>query len=446
MYYTKYFSGINISTLKTTLNNLSSKVDSLKTKNESVFNKVSSANWESNARHQFEQGFDVNAAILDSIKTQITNFVNALGYAEVVVEKQDYMNTDGLDYSKLTSTATEVDNNITAFKNEIAKIDSTYGYMTSSLSGSTSSKLFEVNLDGINSLKEEYTSLSSDIVSAYDLFNSIESMVSSDSYLKYAWSTIARKFDDLMKKRDNMYSWIYNYVDNLKTIENSLPDITKGIVMSTYTNYAKTRNYESEPSFDDYKSSYKGEEIVEPVEEDTSYAGSDYSGGGGSYYSPNGGGYSGTYTDNSGSNSSRWSSGDEYYREAIKKKESGYNKYNSYNGTDTSGDYATKYKGQSDYERAKNSLNYYIAGNKYTVNNNSNGISANNATIGNPSSNVTYFPDTYNPKLGSRGTSIGNSSGGSINKNTTQATKQTTNTTKTNTTINNKWRKNTFGY
>ena len=421
MYYTKYFSGINISTLKTTLNNLSAKVDSLKTKNESVFNKVSSANWESNARHQFEQGFDVNAAIIDSIKTQITNFVNALSYAEVVVEKQDYMNTDGLDYSKLTSTATEVDNNITAFKNEIAKIDSTYGYMTSSLSGSTSSKLFEVNLDGINSLKEEYTSLSSDIVSAYDLFNSIESMVSSDSYLKYAWSTIARKFDDLMKKRDNMYSWIYNYVDNLKTIENSLPDVVKGVTMSTYATYAKTRNYESEPSFDDYKSSYKGEEIVEPVEEDTSYAGSDYSGGGGSYYSPNGGGYSGTYTDNSGSNSSRWSSGDEYYREAIKKKESGYNKYNSYNGTDTSGDYATKYKGQSDYERAKNSLNYYIAGNKYTVNNNSNGISANNATFENKGD-------------------------GSINKNTTQATKQTTNTTKTNTTINNKWRKNTFGY
>ena len=410
MYYTKYFSGINISTLKTSLNNLSSKVDSLKTKNESTFNKVGSANWECSAKNQFEQGFDVNAAIIDSIKTQITNFVNALGYAEVVVEKQDYMNTDGLDYSKLTSTATEVDNNLTSFKNEIAKIDSTYGYMTSSLSGS-SSKMFIVNLDGINSVKDEYSSLSSDLVSAYDLFLSMESMVSSDSYLKYAWSNIAKNFDDLMKKRDNMYSWINNYVDNLKTIENNLPDVVKGVTMSTYATYAKTRNYESEPSFDDYKSSYKGEEIVEPVEEDnSSYAGSDYSGGGGSYYSPNGGGYSGTNTDNSGSNSSRWSSGDEHYRKAIEKKESGYNKYNSYNGTDTSGDYATKYKGQSDYERAKNSLNYYIAGNKYTVNNKSNGTHAEKTTyIGNPTSkNVTYFPNTSNSKLKSRGKTIGN--------------------------------------
>ena len=320
MYYTKYFSGINISTLKTSLNNLSSKVDSLKTKNESTFNKVGSANWECDAKNQFEQGFDVNAAIIDSIKTQITNFVNALGYAEVVVEKQDYMNTDGLDYSKLTSTATEVDNNITSFKNEIAKIDSTAGYMTSSLSGSTSSKIFEVNLDGINSVKDEYSSLSSDLVSAYDLFLSMESMVSSDSYLKYAWSNIAKNFDDLMKKRDNMYSWINNYVDNLKTIENNLPDVVKGVTMSTYATYAKTRNYESEPSFDDYKSSYKGEEIVEPVHETStdssgSYSGSSYSGGG---YS--GGGYSDTNTSGDTSTStghpSWWSQGDKEYNDA----------------------------------------------------------------------------------------------------------------------------------
>ena len=42
----------------------------------------------------------------EEIREEITyeNVVNALGYAEVVVEKQDYMNTDGLDYSKLTST------------------------------------------------------------------------------------------------------------------------------------------------------------------------------------------------------------------------------------------------------------------------------------------------------------------------------------------------------
>lgn len=323
MYYTKYFSGINISTLKTSLNNLSSKVDSLKTKNESTFNKVGSANWECDAKNQFEQGFDVNAAILDSIKTQITNFVSALALADKVVEIQDYMKTDGLTYSTLKMNVSDLEERLNSFKKEILKVSSNASYLTSSLSGSVS-KVFLINLDGINSVKDEYSSLSSDLVSAYDLFLSMESMVSSDSYLKYAWSNIAKNFDDLMKKRDNMYSWINNYVDNLKTIENNLPDVVKGVTMSTYATYAKTRNYESEPSFDDYKASNKGEEIVEPVSEDSSsYSGTGYSGGG-SYYSPSGGSYSGTNTDDDGSGTIGHPNdlhGDKEYNEALYNRE-----------------------------------------------------------------------------------------------------------------------------
>lgn len=367
MYYTKYFSGINISTLKTSLNNLSSKVDSLKTKNESTFNKVGSANWECDAKNQFEQGFDVNVAIIDSIKTQITNFVNALGYAEVVVEKQDYMNTDGLDYSKLTSTATEVDNNITSFKNEIAKIDSTAGYMTSSLSGSTLSKIFEVNLDGINSVKDEYSSLSSDLVSAYDLFLSMESMVSSDSYLKYAWSNIAKNFDDLMKKRDNMYSWINNYVDNLKTIENNLPDVVKGVTMSTYATYAKTRNYESEPSFDDYKSSYKGEEIVEPVPEETSYTDAST----GSSWSPSGTSGNGSYnynSDDSSSPSSTFKTKNDQVKALIDKGYSAQEAtYLVYGGGSNSQKNNPTNSNNSGNNNSEKEFSYYIAGKKYTI-------------------------------------------------------------------------------
>ena len=374
MYYTKYFSGINISTLKTSLNNLSSKVDSLKTKNESTFNKVGNVNWECSAKNQFEQGFDVNVAIIDSIKTQITNFVNALGYAEVVVEKQDYMNTDGLDYSKLTSTATEVDNNITSFKNEIAKIDSTAGYMTSSLSGSTLSKIFEVNLDGINSVKDEYSSLSSDLVSAYDLFLSMESMVSSDSYLKYAWSNIAKNFDDLMKKRDNMYSWINNYVDNLKTIENNLPDVVKGVTMSTYTNYAKTRNYESEPSFDDYKSSAQGEEIVEPVPEETSYTdtstGSSWStdASTGSSWSPSGNGSYNYNSDDSSSTSSTVKTKNDQVKALIDKGYSAQEAaYLVYGGGSNSQKNNSTNSNNSVNNNSEKEFSYYIAGKKYTI-------------------------------------------------------------------------------
>ena len=89
---------------------------------------------------------------------------------------------------------------------------------------------FYIKYNGIDNLKknEFESSYLKGIVDNYNKLDSLKNM--NDALLKYGWYNIIQNMDTIVKKCDSINSWWSNYLENLKNLENSLPE--KGLSIS----------------------------------------------------------------------------------------------------------------------------------------------------------------------------------------------------------------------
>ncbi|MBR3117097.1 MAG: hypothetical protein IKF36_04410 [Bacilli bacterium] len=125
---------------------------------------------------------------------------------------------------------------------------------------------FKLSYNGLNSIKEgNFNEYSTNMISAYDEFEKVRSLVSSDAYLSNAWSKTVSILDNIMHRRDSMDYWFTNYLENIKNLEAALPDNKYSFQMSNTRNYLKNHDLNiSNVDINGYMSANKGAAIVKP--------------------------------------------------------------------------------------------------------------------------------------------------------------------------------------
>jgi len=222
---------MDLSSIKTTLSSLETAVSSLKSENSSVADTFSSSiEWEGNSKTTLIEGFDRVGNDLVSLKNKISSLISAISNAIKIDEYQDKMNSS-TDVSKLNSYATSVQSKLLDFKTSIdsMSLETTESYsslLNSSVIGSDGfgSGIFQINPEKFGVARDSFKEWSDMLLADYDSFLSLKTMVSGDDYLYYAWGVVCATFDNLVKKRDNLENWIASFYENIKEIENGLPE------------------------------------------------------------------------------------------------------------------------------------------------------------------------------------------------------------------------------
>ena len=136
------------------------------------------------------------------------------------------------------------------------------------------SNKFIINYNSILSIKNNnFQTYSSSLKEGYDKINSLQDKFNYDNYLNYAWKQVVTKFDEIISKRDSIDDWWTNYLENIKVLENQLPDnLNFNIVKVETTKYFIDHSsiIVNTPLLNDYISSHRTGEIVEQVEDTSS--------------------------------------------------------------------------------------------------------------------------------------------------------------------------------
>ena len=126
---------------------------------------------------------------------------------------------------------------------------------------------FKLSYNVLNSVKNnEFNDYSKSILNSINNFEKIKQPLSTDLYLSCAWSKIMNMLAGILKKRDSIDNWFTNYLENMKLLEESLPDKNYSLQNITTTYYSK--NYENisvvSPDSNKYMSQNKKGEIIKP--------------------------------------------------------------------------------------------------------------------------------------------------------------------------------------
>lgn len=133
---------------------------------------------------------------------------------------------------------------------------------------------FVINYNSILSTKNSsFSEYSNNLKSGYDKINALQDKFNYDNYLNYAWKQVVTKFDEIILKRDSIDDWWTNYLENVKTLENQLPDnLNFNIVKVDATKYYVDHSsiIVNIPTLNEYISSHRTGEIIEQVEDSSS--------------------------------------------------------------------------------------------------------------------------------------------------------------------------------
>ncbi len=327
MYKTNYFNNINLSSVQSQLESLSSSIPSLKQAAESSASSFKSAEWNANSSSILLNSYEALSLKLDEIKAAIQKYIEVIKIASEIDTIQKSMESD-TDFDSLNTKATNIENKLKSFKTAVEG-SSTGTFVDGSGTMKDTTSDSSGGLDPISPNipftplgKEEYFSININKFSAaidsfddfrwrfqqnYEKFLSLSSMVSSDSYLRYVHGVVEKLFDNTEYYRQCMFSWMYNYETNISKIENALPDSAKKVSYDSSLVVKTNYNYPSMPDFDSYVKGGRTTEIVKPEPQKmdgstesinnpssnnpSSGGGSPYYGGtGGNGYNPSSGG------------------------------------------------------------------------------------------------------------------------------------------------------------
>ncbi len=95
---------------------------------------------------------------------------------------------------------------------------------------------------------DNFDKYTKDLVSAYSKLETSASAVSSNENLAYAWRKILSSMDKVIEKRDNIDSWWTNYLENIRRLEQGLPDQVASISKYNVHQYATEHSVGSAPT------------------------------------------------------------------------------------------------------------------------------------------------------------------------------------------------------
>ena len=105
---------------------------------------------------------------------------------------------------------------------------------------------FSVSYNKLNNLKQgEFNTYTSYLCNAYNSLDSMYTEIKSNIYLWTIWNNIIKDYDNVIKMRDSIDDWLSNYIENIKRIENCLPDtsVDANQAVSTTKYYKDHSNY-----------------------------------------------------------------------------------------------------------------------------------------------------------------------------------------------------------
>ena len=264
MYKTNYFKNIQLGTIKAVISSVQSGSRTLKNENSEISGTfLNSIEWEGQAKKTLATGFNGIESRLDIINAQLTDYLEAIEYADRVVTIQKEMESS-TDINVLLTDAKTIEDYMNKIKSCVTSMENAVEGVNELVNSVASNEfgtgIFQNNQEKFRVTKDEFNSWSNLLKDNYDSYLSMENAVSLDAYLYYAWGLVCAVFDKLATKRDSMDSWLENFIVNLKTTEDGLPENVAALTKVSVTTIAKTHKYPSKPSFDSYlKSGQKGE-------------------------------------------------------------------------------------------------------------------------------------------------------------------------------------------
>lgn len=260
MYYTNYFEGINLYGLEGSLRTLYYNTELLIGNNDRSRNGFNSSAWESKARITLDNAFDENEQDLNNLRNKISTFISSLSYAKKIQEIQNEMNTGDLDEATLNTKAEEVQTQLNSFNEEINMMSLEEGFELSN-GVIDDYSVFQVSISRLVSSQNTFSLYTESLSSDYVTFSGLESSISSDNYLSYAWNIIEQIYDKLQSRSDSMTSWINGYIDTLKTTENNLPGEVASFAIGSLSS-TLVKQTPIKPELEEYSSSGKISKIT----------------------------------------------------------------------------------------------------------------------------------------------------------------------------------------
>ena len=95
---------------------------------------------------------------------------------------------------------------------------------------------------------DNFDKYTKDMISAYSKADTLLSSLSINENLSYAWRKLLAKMDKLVEKRDKIDSWWTNYLENIRKLEQGLPDQVNQISNYNVHSYAMEHSVGNEPS------------------------------------------------------------------------------------------------------------------------------------------------------------------------------------------------------
>ena len=97
---------------------------------------------------------------------------------------------------------------------------------------------------------DNFDKYTKDMVSAYSSMDTLSSSLSVNETLSYGWKKLLASMDKVIEKRDKIDSWWTNYLENIRRLEQGLPDQVNQINKYNVHQYAMEHSVGSAPTTD----------------------------------------------------------------------------------------------------------------------------------------------------------------------------------------------------
>ena len=254
---TNYFKSCNLDDLLSIINKIISDLRSIN------YSFAISGIWEATSGKKLSHELSKMPTYANILLACLIGYVGVINKARSITSLQkqvDQVDSSSHDYYTVKALQDQINSQITWFDAGVAAIKNQAALpatVNEKYVGTVDST-YRFDYGAVSSVANQAKSESNKLVSIYKQYCEVESKVKKDSYLYYGWNAIVLVFDKMIGKRDSIENWWTNYMQNIKGIENALPDNEYTITDTETKKEAMSHDAVATPNLDSYKSDHKG--------------------------------------------------------------------------------------------------------------------------------------------------------------------------------------------
>ena len=266
-YKTDYFKNVELDNINTKLSDIFLEYKSLYSTCGSIRNGISTSNdWLCNAKIKFDKRMYNIYWRIETIQNKINFILEAIKIAKIVVEYQEQMKSEENEV-KQQQLANRINFQINKYKAKILEIRTCSGTKDAKYDGSLKvmdykSDPLSVVISEVKNYKDKTDAFIKKLKEIDSNFFELQSILKQDEYLDWAWGIACKTADRLDYIGNVVSAWFTNYVDNLDSIENALPERNYIPTMEVKSAAASSHGYPVKPTFETYQKSHQTSEII----------------------------------------------------------------------------------------------------------------------------------------------------------------------------------------